>query len=172
VVLGVNGYRSGHSRVTVPSLVGQSVIAASEIVRRVGLSVVVADRRQDARIPPDMIIEQDPPPGGHVGKESLVRVVVSQGSGIVPDLRGLPFDNTARRLAQAAGLRLRRIWGIGDHAGDGDGDEGGTILFQLQAPGTHLPPDAMVDVVLGPRFKKTPDPVAPARDKNLGSDKD
>ncbi len=171
VVLGANGHRFRQPRVTVPSLSGQSVMAASETVRTMGLRVVVVDRRQDVRIPVGMIIAQDPPSGGDVGKDSVVRVVVSQGSGIVPDLRGLPLDDAARRQVQAAGLRLRRIGGIGGRGSDEEGS-GGTIVFQLQAPGTHLAPDATVDVVLAPRVvQKTPDPVVPVREK-YGGDKD
>jgi eukaryotic-like serine/threonine-protein kinase len=173
VIMGARGYRIGQPRVVVPSLIGQSVIAASEAVRTMGLRVVVAARRQDAKIPAGMIVTQDPPPGGRAGQESVVRVVVSQGSGIVPDLRGLQFDEAARRV-QVAGLRLRRMAAIGGPGTDENGSEGSTIVFQLQAPGTQLASDATVDVVLAARFKRSPSPVAPipGREKDGNREKD
>jgi eukaryotic-like serine/threonine-protein kinase len=170
-ILGVYAYRPGRPRVAVPALVGQSVMAASSTVRTIGLRLVVV-RRQDPRTPVGLIVTQDPPPGGSVGKALEVRVVVSQGSGIVPDLHGLSFDDAAR-LVRAAGLRLQ---GIGNVGGNGDEeDRGRAIVFQFQAPGTHLAPDGMVYVLLGARGEKRRDPgvpeVAPAREKGGGQER-
>lgn len=171
VITGTRGYRPGQPRVVVPSLVGQSVTAASDVVRAMGLRLEVVARRQDTKIPLGMIVTQDPPPGGRAGTESVVRVVVSQGSGIVPDLRGLQFDEAARR-AQAAGLRLRRIAAIGSTGPDENGAQGGTVVFQLQAPGMQLPSDATVDVMLAARFTRSPSPVVPGREKDGNREKD
>ena len=159
-VFGSHNYRPGQPRVLVPTLLGQSVTAASSTVRTVGLRIVLDGRRQDPRTPPGLIVAQDPPPGGRVDRESVVRVVVSQGSGLVPNVRGLAFDDAAR-LVQAAGLRLRRIADIGGHGNDEDGDRRSTILLQLQAPGTQLPPGATVDVVMVARVDGNPHGLPP-----------
>ncbi len=160
VVLGSHDYRPGRPRVLIPTLLGQSVADASSTVRTLGLRLVVAARRQDPSTPAGLIVAQDPQPGGRVDRESVVRVVVSQGSGLVPNVRGLAFDDAAR-LAQEAGLRLRRIVDIGGHGDDEDRDRRSTVVFQLQAPGTHLAPDATVDVVMVARVEKTPDRLPP-----------
>jgi serine/threonine-protein kinase len=154
-VVGSHHYRPGLPRVLVPSLLGQSVTAASSTVRSAGLRIVLDGRRQDPRTPPGLIVAQDPPPGGRVDRESVVRVVVSQGSGLVPNVRGLAFDDAAR-LVQSAGLRLRRIADIGGHGNDEDRNRRSTIVFQLQAPGTQLAADATVDVVMMARVNGNP----------------
>jgi eukaryotic-like serine/threonine-protein kinase len=157
-ILGTYAYRPGRPRVVVPSLVGQSVTAASSSVRALGLHLVVAARRQDARTPAGLIVAQDPPPGGLQGNALEVRVVVSQGSGVVPDLHGLSFAD-ATRLVHAAGLRLQRIADIGGNGNDED--RGHAIVFQLQPAGMHLVPDAAVYVLLGARADKRRDQAVP-----------
>ena len=166
-ILGTYAYRPGRSRVVVPSLVGQSVTAASSTVRALGLRLAVAARRQDARTPVGLIVAQDPPPGGLPGNALEVRVVLSQGSGVVPDLHGLSFAD-ATRLVQAAGLRLQRIGDIGGN--EDDEDRGRAIVFQLQPAGMHLAPDGKVYVLLGAGVGKHRDHAvpgaAPARQKD------
>jgi eukaryotic-like serine/threonine-protein kinase len=159
-VFGSHDYRPGRPRVLVPSLLGRSVADAASAVRTAGLRLVVDGGHQDARTPPGVIIAQDPPSGGRVDRESVVHVVVSQGSGLVPNLRGLTFAD-AGRLVQAAGLRLRRIADIGGHGSDEDRDRQSTVVLQLQAPGMHLAPDATVYVVMFTRVWGTPNRLPP-----------
>jgi serine/threonine-protein kinase len=142
---------------TVPSLVGRTLMAASQAAGAVELRVVVAERRQDPNVAADTILAQDPPAGGRLSKGASLKVIVSQGTGIVPQLEGLSVTAAASRL-EAAGLRLGRTiesYGLG-------AETVGKILSQLHPPGTHLTPGEPVDVVVskGP-MPSSPQPSAP-----------
>ncbi len=129
----------------VPPLVGRSVAAASQVVLPLRLGVVVTEQRQDLRAEAGVILVQVPPPGGRILKGSVIRLTVSQGSGIVPDLRGLPVSTAVKRL-EAAGLRLGRAEPTYDWSWDPV--VAGSILYQFQPPGAHLAPDGPVDVLV------------------------
>lgn len=83
-----------------------------------------------------------------------MKVIVSQGTGIAPELPGLSVSAAASRL-EAAGLRVGRTvdsYGLG-------GDTVGKIVSQMHAPGSRLSPGGSVDVVVskGP-MPSTPQP--------------
>lgn len=143
-VLSLAAYRTAWlaRHATVPSLVGRTVADAGLTVLPVRLRVMVTGQRQDPRAAVGVILSQDPPLGSQVLKESVVRLTVSQGSGIVPDLRGLPVGEAAYRL-EAAGLRLGRV-----HYTPDDRATSGTVIHQLAAPGAHLGPNGAVDVLV------------------------
>ena len=143
---------------TVPSLVGRPVTAASQAAGTVGLQVVVAEQRQDPNSAAGTILAQDPPAGGRVNKGASLKVVVSRGTGIVPDLQGLSIGAATGRL-EAVGLRLGRAiegYGLGS-------ETTGKVLSQTYAPGTRLTPGESVDVVVskGPLPSSPPGSPAP-----------
>ncbi len=125
LVAGAGGlaYRAAWTaaRVQVPRLVGRTVAEAAEAARPLALGLVVTSRRQDPGAGVGVIVAQDPPPGSFVLKESTVRLTVSQGSGNVPDVRGLA---------------------------PGGAGPPGRIRRQTPAPGIHLPANGAVDVVV------------------------
>lgn len=144
-VLSLAAYRTAWlaRHATVPSLVGRTVADAGLTILPMRLRVMVTGQRQDPRAAVGVILSQDPPPGSQVLKESVVRLTVSQGSGIVPDLRGLPVVEAAYRL-EAAGLRLGRVNYVLD-----DRAASGTVVHQFAAPGTRVGPNGAVDVLVG-----------------------
>ena len=137
---------------TVPSLVGRTVAAASQAAAALELRVVVAERRQDPSAAAGTVLEQDPPAGGRLSKGGSLKVIVSQGTGIVPDLQGLSITVATSRL-EAVGLKLGRAiesYGLGS-------ETAGKIMSQVQPPGTHLTPGESIDVVVS----KGPMPASP-----------
>jgi beta-lactam-binding protein with PASTA domain len=146
LVAGAGGlaYRAAWTaaRVQVPRLVGRTVAEAAEAARPLALGLVVTSRRQDPGAGVGVIVAQDPPPGSFVLKESTVRLTVSQGSGNVPDVRGLALPAAIHRL-ESVGLRLGRV----SYASGGAGPPG-RIRRQTPAPGIHLPANGAVDVVV------------------------
>ena len=136
----------------VPSLVGRTLAAASQAAGAVEFRVVVAGRRQDPNVAAGTILTQDPPAGGRLNKGSSLQVIVSQGTGIVPELLGLSASAAASRL-EAAGLRLGRTiesYGLG-------AETMGKVVSQSHPAGAHLTADEPVDVVVS----KGPMPSSP-----------
>ncbi len=144
VVLALAAYRTTWlaTHVTVPSLVGRTVADAGQTVLPLQLGVLATTQRQDARAAVGVILSQEPPAGVQVMKGSVVHLTVSQGSGTVPDLSGLPVAQAARQL-EALGLRLGRVSYTPD-----DRVASGTVIHQFQPPGTHLAPNGAVDVLV------------------------
>ncbi len=130
------------THVTVPSLIGRTVADAGKAILPLQLGVVVTGQHQDPRAPLGVILGQDPPPGGRVLKGSVVRLTVSQGSGVVPTLEGLPVAQAAHQL-ETVGLRLGRVLYTPD-----DRDAAGTVIHQFQTSGTQLAPNGQVDVLV------------------------
>jgi predicted Ser/Thr protein kinase len=168
--LAVTIYRTtwAMTHVTVPPFVGRTVADAGKIALPLQIGVAVTARQQDPRAAVGVILGQDPPPGREVRKGTVVRLTVSQGSGLVPDVRGLAVTEAARRL-EAAGLRLGQV--SYTFAGL---TPSGTVIQQFVAPGAHLAPNGPVDVLVSqgsmpfplgtPWFVPTPGP------GNRGSD--
>lgn len=144
VVLAAAAYRTTWlaTHAAVPSLIGRSVAAAGQAVGPLQLGVVVTAQRQDLRAAVGVILSQDPPPGRQVLRGAVIRLTVSQGSGIVPSLRGVPVSQAIKQL-ETVGLRLGRVnYTLDDQAASE------AVIYQFQAPGTRLAPNGAVDVLV------------------------
>ena len=88
-------------RVTVPDVVGRSLLEATTRLEAAGFEVETT-RVQD-RAPVDEVIRQDPRGGSEADEGSTIRLTVSNGPGQVrvPSVEGLPQDEAVRRLNQA-----------------------------------------------------------------------
>ncbi|HYM70952.1 MAG TPA: protein kinase [bacterium] len=144
VALAATGYRGAWlaAHTTVPALTGRTVQDAAREVVPLNLGVIVTAQRQDAHLPVGVIVAQDPPAGSEVLKGVVLQLTVSQGSGIVPDLYGLPVSGAAR-LLEGAGLRLGAVSYTRD-----DQIAAGDVIHQFQSAGTHLEPNGAVDVLV------------------------
>jgi len=142
--LAVTAYRTAWlaTHVAVPSLIGRPMASAGQVVLPLELGVMVTQQRQDPHAPVGVVLSQDPPPGRQVMKGSVIQLTVSQGSGIVPDVHGLPVSQAIRHL-ETAGLRLGRVSYTPD-----DRAASGTVITQFQPPGTHLASNGPVDVLV------------------------
>jgi serine/threonine-protein kinase len=97
-------FRIGDTRV--PDCIGKSEAEAQQMAEKAGLKVKV-QRRNDATVPADMVIETRPGPNSSVKKDSNLTIVISSGPsqtkgdnrpGASVDVKGLP------PLAQGLGL--------------------------------------------------------------------
>ena len=92
---------TGGEKVTVPTVVGQTLQQASQRIDRAGLGVEVKRRADQA--PRDFVFEQSPNPGQKVEQDSVVTLFVSNGPTTVkvPDVVGQTEDDARRRVRQA-----------------------------------------------------------------------
>jgi len=138
------GYRTAWiaAHVTVPALAGRTVADAGKAVQPLQLGVIVASQRQDPRASVGVVIAQNPPPGRQVVRGTVIELTVSQGSGVVPDLRGQSASQAIHSL-EAAGLRLGQV-GYTPY----DAAPAGVVIYQFQPPGTRLAANGAVDVLV------------------------
>lgn len=141
----VSGRRPGpappEAGARVPNLVGKTVPEAAQIMAPLRLGFIIAGSTSDPSAPPGVVLAQAPPPGRNLTIGSVIELKVSQGSGVVPPLRGVPVYQAARSL-EAIGLRLGRVHYIEDDAASG------TVLEQFTPPGRQLAANSPVDVLV------------------------
>jgi serine/threonine-protein kinase len=97
--------------VQVPVLVGKSVNDASQSLGALGLTLKIDSvRRSDADVPPNRIMQQDPPAGAAARKQRSIRVWLSAGprTTTVPELVG-QTDRTARIRMEQDGVELDSV---------------------------------------------------------------
>jgi hypothetical protein len=133
----------------VPNLVGKTVAQAARMMVPLHFGILVTGSIQDQRAPVGVVLIQNPPPGRLLPMGSIIQLKASQGSGVVPRLRGNPVSEAARQL-EIVGLRLGRVREIEDDTAPG------TVLEQFTPPSRRLDANSPVDVMVsdGPH----PDP--------------
>ena len=101
IALGAFLLLSGGEKVTVPTVVGQTLPQATQRLDSAGLGVEV--KRRSDQAPRDFVFEQSPNPGQEVDKDSVVTLFVSNGPTTVkvPDVVGLSDDDARRRLRRS-----------------------------------------------------------------------
>ena len=139
--------------VPAPSLVGQTLAAAQNRAASNHVKLAVTGR-QDRTAAPGVVVAQDPPAGAAVAQNAAISVVVSQGSGIVPDVRGAGPQSAAQKL-QDAGLTLGTT--ILSHD---DRVPPGMVASQSANPGDHLAAKTPINIVVsqGPGQSSSPSP--------------
>jgi beta-lactam-binding protein with PASTA domain len=145
----------GAGQTQVPLLIGQTLGAAQRAAASHQLAVAVASSRQDAYVEAGVIVAQDPAAAAGIAKGGTIHVVVSQGSGVVPDLRGLSADD-ARKLLGSAGLALG-----GTQQAFDDTVPAGMIVSESPEASAHLAPHSPVALVVSEGPANTAAPVAP-----------
>jgi eukaryotic-like serine/threonine-protein kinase len=129
----------GRAPITVPSLIGQNVNAATAQLQGLGLEPVV--EQVDSNEPAGQVINQDPAAGGGAEPGDQVRLEVSRGPPVtpVPNVLGQPCAQATQALQQA-GFQVVQ------------GFPGAQGAVQLQNPGegTGLPPGSSVTIWCAP----------------------
>ncbi len=133
-------------RRVVPKVIGMQLTIAVQILSRAGLTTGEVTRRPDPS-PPDMVVEQDPPPGQDADPRMPVNLTISDGRPaktaskpvIVPDLHGKSAE-TARAILAKSRLTLGKV----EEALDPDPQ--GLIFEQSSPPGTRVDPGTPVDI--------------------------
>jgi len=116
--------------VAVPALAGLAFADAGAIAAQRGLSLRLEGRRNDASVPAEHVVAQEPPPGSTLKAHRAVRVWVSLGPrrATVPPVEG-DSVRTSRIALEQAGVPVARVVEIEDAAPDG------TVLVQRPPPG-------------------------------------
>jgi eukaryotic-like serine/threonine-protein kinase len=154
------------AHVTTPNLIGRTVADAAQSVQALRLGLNVSAKRQDSKAPFGVVIAQDPPPGAGVAKGTVVNLIVSEGSGVVPDIMGQTIQQASGML-ERVGLRLGKVAYTFD-----DQVASGRIIYQFQSAGTRLGSSGGVDVLVSqgaPLFQIGPGP-GPGRPEPKGND--
>jgi beta-lactam-binding protein with PASTA domain len=141
---------AGAAPVTVPSIVGMSKATAASSLAATGLTLGDVTESYAATIPAGAVIQQEPPDGTEVPRDTAVLAVVSRGPKPppppvepvvhvkVPSLKGLEIAAAKTRIA-SAGLKWRHVLG----PGNGMIAEG-FVYKQSPASGTSVHKSAVV----------------------------
>ena len=116
--------------VTVPTLLEKRIPEAGALAARQGLLLRVEGRRNDAKVPADRIMSQEPEPGSTLKTQRTIRVWVSLGPRrlTVPPVEGESL-RTGRLSLEQAQVPVGRVVEVSDGAAEG------TILQQHPPPG-------------------------------------
>jgi len=117
-------------QVEVPSLLGRRTAEAGALASKRGLLIRVEGKRNDAKVPPDHIVSQEPLPGVALKSHRSVRVWLSLG----PRKLNLPAVEgqsvrTARLAFDQARVDVIRVAEVDDPTNEG------TVLVQHPPPG-------------------------------------
>jgi serine/threonine-protein kinase len=131
--------------VTVPNVLELDLDQAIEVIEAAGLRVGAVTEEEVFDIDGTVVVDQDPPPGEQVSRDSEVSLVVyvPAPSTIVPEVVGLDLD-TALQLISERDLEVGEITEIITE----DPAESGTVLDQDPAPGTRVYPFTPVNLVV------------------------
>ena len=132
------------SQIAVPSVVGMSESEAKAALEPLFLSEKVADSQFSEDVPKGKIISSNPAGGGHLEKNGIVSLTISQGPEriSVPSLVGLSREAATQALATA---RLK----VGDSSENYDGKvPAGFIASTTPAAGEQVRPNSTVNVVI------------------------
>jgi serine/threonine-protein kinase len=136
---------SGKQTVTIPSLVGQSPVAAGQQLGALQLLTTTADESSSS-VPSGQVTRTNPPAGTSVAVGSSVTVYVSTGPAQVqvPDLSG-DTQNQAQAALQSVGLQLGNVTfePVSSHKQDGE------VQSQDPTAGSQAAQGSSVDVVIG-----------------------
>lgn len=114
----------GRAPITVPNVVGKNVNEAKSTLARLGLTVEL--QKEEADLPKDQVVTQDPLDGSGAEPGDTVTLTVSSGPPLVtvPDVRNLSAEDASKAL-QAVGLQPQVMGG-------------GTVRMQDPQPGSQV----------------------------------
>ncbi len=127
--------------VAVPELIGHSMNEAAEILKSVGLSAGQFSSKPVVDKKPGTVIEQSPPAGTVVNKNSTVDITFSVTPAnefiVVPDVTGMWRDDAIRTLKKSK-LNYAIVYV------ENSGENVGKVVRQSISPGEKVPPGTSV----------------------------
>ncbi|MBU4194413.1 MAG: Stk1 family PASTA domain-containing Ser/Thr kinase [Actinobacteria bacterium] len=153
--VGVWAIIGGSGGVTVPNVVGKTTENATAILSEKGLKLEISKTVIDLSKPEGVVISQDPQEGSSISKGGTVKVVVTKGAVVVPDLTGMS-QGEAEAALEAVGMELQ---GVSNQYSQGV--EKGKIVSQSPSPGTQVSEGSSVSIVVskGPELVTVPEVV-------------
>jgi serine/threonine-protein kinase len=134
---------SGPGNVPVPSLKDLSLARAKRTLRRAQLKPGRVVRESSDQIAKNNVIETDPSAGTSVPVATQVTIFVSSGPATrpVPDVRGQSEADARAALARAG-------FAVNTSSQTSSTASPGTVISQTPGPGTQLPPNSTVQLVI------------------------
>ncbi len=153
----VGGNGPGGGQVTVPDVTHQAASDAQLSMQNLGLHVLL-QRKPDAEVPKDSVINTAPAAGTVVDKGRTVTLVVSDGPRqvAVPRITGLTQDQAAKALTDAGLVVNDDV----DSTPSSD-DQKGKVVAQDPSPGVTVNAGTQITLTLGsgPELIRVPDVV-------------
>ncbi len=164
VLIGVTSWWLAIGRTTtVPSLVGQDEAAAIAMVEEASLKQTVRTENSDT-VPKGQVLSTDPPAGSKATQGDLVRIVVSAGKPVVPQISPGVEIPVAEREITSVGLKSQL-----NPAEDAFSDRvpKGKVVTLKPSPGTEVPIGSTVTIVLskGAQPKPVPSVIGKSKDE-------
>ncbi|MCC8244706.1 Stk1 family PASTA domain-containing Ser/Thr kinase [Saccharothrix luteola] len=163
ILIGVTVWWLAIGRVaTVPNLVGQDETVATALLDEASLKKTVRRENSDT-VPSGQVISTDPPAGTKANQGDLVRLVVSAGKPVVPQVNGGVEVAAAEREITSVGLKAQL-----DPAEDEFSDRvpKGKVVTLKPAPGTPVPIGSTVTIVLSKGSEPKPVPSVTGKTKD------
>ncbi len=147
---------------TVPNLAGQDETAATAMLDEASLTKTVRRENSDT-VPSGQVISSDPPAGAKVNRGDLVRLVVSAGKPVVPQVNAGVEVAAAEREITSVGLEPQL-----NPAEDAFSDRvpKGKVVTLKPAPGTQVPIGSTVTIVLSKGSEPKPVPSVTGKTKD------
>jgi len=95
-------YVSHDKELTMVDVRDSSYAAAKDILLKLGFQAIAVDTLENAELPPETVIDQQPSPGAAVKQGRIVRLVITSGE------RFFPMPNMVGKVLKAAQLELDR----------------------------------------------------------------
>ena len=143
---------AGPSTVAVPDVTGLDPGTAVQKLTDAGLTGQRSDEASND-VPANTVIRTDPPAGTQVGKDQVVKVIVSSGKGQVgvPSVEGLD-QGTATSQLEAAGFKVNIT-----QNDTNDASKDGQVASQQPTAGSQAESGATINLVVW-RFRQGEDP--------------
>ncbi len=153
---GVNvTFSSGKEQATVPQLAGLTSIESARVALTDAGLQLGRIQEKDSEQPQGYVLEQDPAAGAQVDAGSMVSIVVSTGTVLVPDVIGRSEAQARSDIAQA-GFEAQVIYQETDEA------PGGTVLAQSPKPDETLRQGETVTITVATSPPPPPEPLPTA----------
>jgi serine/threonine-protein kinase len=147
---------------TVPDLIGQDETAATSMLDEASLKKTVRRENSDT-VPSGQVISTDPPAGTKANEGDLVRLVVSAGKPVVPQVNAGVEVAAAEQEIASVGLKSQL-----NPAEDAFSDRvpKGKVVTLKPAPGTPVPIGSTVTIVLSKGSEPRPVPSVTGKTKD------
>jgi len=150
--VGVWAIISSSGGVNVPNVVGETTENATAILKKKGLVLEISKKVIDVDKPEGVVISQNPQEGSSISRGGTVKVVVTKGAMVVPNLVGVD-QGEAESALNAVGLELS---GVSQQYSQSA--EKGIVISQSPPAGSQVSEGSSVSIVVskGPELVSVP----------------